>query len=115
MDNQHRAAPRAVIFDVDGVLVASPHERSWQLALQELVAGPWHTLSAASSYAPERFTTHVYQEQVAGKPRLSGAIAALRYFGFPDVDELAPVYAAHKQQMIEQLIEAGPFTQFDNA
>src|SRR6185437_11647123 len=47
----------AAIFDVDGVLVASPHERAWREALD--------------GYAdPESFTTEFYQAFVAGKPRL---------------------------------------------
>ena len=29
------------IFDVDGVLVDSPHERAWRDGLQELMEGPW--------------------------------------------------------------------------
>jgi beta-phosphoglucomutase-like phosphatase (HAD superfamily) len=39
---------QGVIFDVDGVLVASPHERAWQAALQELMAGDWRALAAAT-------------------------------------------------------------------
>ena len=50
----------AAIFDVDGVLVASPHERAWREALVGYVA-------------PARFTTEFYQAHVAGKPRLDGA------------------------------------------
>jgi beta-phosphoglucomutase-like phosphatase (HAD superfamily) len=38
--------PIAVIFDVDGVLVASPHERAWQEALASLVATEWRALAA---------------------------------------------------------------------
>ncbi|MCC7104512.1 MAG: HAD family phosphatase, partial [Chloroflexi bacterium] len=72
------------IFDVDGVLVASPHERAWQEALNRLMATEWRDLAARIEYRPERFTTAVYQEVVAGKPRQSGARAALEYFGVPD-------------------------------
>ena len=29
------------IFDVDGVLIDSPHERAWREALHELMEGPF--------------------------------------------------------------------------
>src|SRR5215475_8869704 len=74
------------IFDVDGVLVDSPHERAWREALQRLMAGPWRDIAAHTSYTPERFTTEVYQTYVAGKPREAGARAALDYFDVPDPD-----------------------------
>ena len=32
-----RGMPRGVIFDVDGVLVDSPHERAWKDSLRELM------------------------------------------------------------------------------
>jgi len=54
---------RAAIFDVDGVLPASLHERAWREALDGFAD-------------PARFTTAVYQAEVAGKPRLDGARAA---------------------------------------
>ena len=55
-----RRTLRAAIFDVDGVLVASPHERAWREAL-------------AGFADPTGFTTAFYQAYVAGKPRLDGA------------------------------------------
>jgi beta-phosphoglucomutase len=89
----------AAIFDVDGVLVASPHERAWREALQGIAE-------------PERFTTAVYQAHVAGKPRLNGARAVLEQLGVPDAERLAVLYAERKQQCIEELIAAGSFTAF---
>ena len=53
----------AAIFDVDGVLVASPHERAWREAL-------------AGFTDPARFTTEFYQAHVAGRRRLEGARSA---------------------------------------
>jgi beta-phosphoglucomutase len=83
----------AAIFDVDGVLLASPHERAWREALD--------------GFADKaRFTTAMYQSQVAGKPRLSGALAALRALGVANAEQRAPAYAAHKQKRLEDLIEA---------
>ncbi len=74
----------AAIFDVDGVLLASPHEPAWRDAL--------------AGYAdPDAFTTAIYQAQVAGKPRLDGARAALKVMGVTDPDGEAPAYAEAKQ------------------
>ena len=105
----------AVIFDIDGVLVDSPHERAWQDTLERLMATEWRDLQSQTTYAPEAFTTAVYQQFVAGKPRLSGAQAALEHFGIPDAAERAVQYAARKQEMIVELIERGEFFAFDDA
>jgi beta-phosphoglucomutase-like phosphatase (HAD superfamily) len=79
------------------------------------MATDWHGAVEAPSYAPERFTTAVYQTHVAGKPRLSGARAALEYFGVPDVERRAVEYAERKQRRIHQLIKAGEFVAFPDA
>ena len=106
---------RGVIFDVDGVLVDSPHERAWRDTLQQLMATEWRDLQAQTTYHPERFTVAVYQEFVAGKPRMSGARAALDYFGIPDAEQRAHLYAERKQQQVVELIEAGEFLAFPDA
>ena len=102
----------AVIFDVDGVLVKSPHERAWRDALALLMATEWATLAPAATYAPERFTTAVYQEHVAGKARLDGATAVLEFFGMPLAAQLAVTYAERKQRMIDEFILRGEFEAF---
>jgi beta-phosphoglucomutase len=102
----------AVIFDVDGVLVESPHERAWRHSLTSLITTEWGAEIGQTSYTPELFTTAVYQSEVAGKPRLSGARAALEYFRVPQAEERTPVYAAQKQRYLEQLINAGVFVAF---
>ena len=66
--SDHLQTLTAAIFDVDGVLLASPHERAWREALQGFAN-------------PNRFTSAMYQAHVAGKPRLSGARAALQALG----------------------------------
>ena len=79
---RHRKHPfRGVVFDVDGVLVDSPHERAWRETLERLMDGEWSGIRDRTSYAPERFSGDVYQRVVAGKPRLDGARAALDHFG----------------------------------
>jgi len=98
-------APRkllAAIFDVDGVLVASPHERAWREALTGFAD-------------PALFTTEFYQARVAGKPRLAGARATLEGLGVADATVRARQYAAKKQALIDRLIAAGEFEAFPDA
>ncbi len=92
----------AAIFDVDGVLLASPHERAWREALRGFAA-------------PGRFTTEIYQKYVAGKPRLSGARAALEQLGVPNAERQAVTYAERKQKRLEELIATRSFTAFPDA
>lgn len=106
---------RGAIFDVDGVLVDSPHYRAWRDALQELMDTEWADVRGRTSYAPEKFTEAMYQQVVAGRPRLAGARAALEYFGVPDAGRRAELYAAVKQEHLLTLIEAGEFTAFADA
>jgi len=93
---------KAAIFDVDGVLVASPHERAWREALQGFAD-------------PAGFTTEFYQAHVAGKPRLDGALAALEKLGAAGAAARAPEYAEKKQALIDKLIAAGEFDAFPDA
>jgi HAD superfamily hydrolase (TIGR01509 family) len=106
---------RGVIFDVDGVLVDSPHEQAWRDTLRELMETRWSDIRSSTAYAPERFTPGVYQNVVAGKPRMAGARAVLDYFEVPDADGRVAAYADCKQEMVVELIEAGRFTAFPDA
>jgi beta-phosphoglucomutase-like phosphatase (HAD superfamily) len=92
----------AAIFDVDGVLVDSPHEHAWREAL--------------SGFAePAGFTTVFYQSYVAGKSRLEGARAALEGLGGVEATAHAAEYAAVKQALIDRLIKEGSFEEFPDA
>ncbi len=106
---------RGAIFDIDGVLVDSPHERAWAESLEQLMATDWRAVRPQTSYRPERFTPTFYQEVVAGKPRLAGARAALEAFGVPDLDRRASQYGDRKQQRVVELIQAGEFRAFPDA
>lgn len=106
---------RGAIFDVDGVLVDSPHERAWREALKELMETEWRDVREETTYAPERFSAAVYQAVMAGKPRQAGARAALEYFSVPDAERLSEEYGERKQRRLEQLIEAGEFRAFPDA
>ena len=106
---------RGAIFDVDGVLVDTPHERAWRDTLQELMDAEWSDIRGETSYSPQRFTPEVYRQVIAGMPRMSGARAALHFFGVPDAEHRAEAYARTKQQKVVALIEAGEFSAYDDA
>jgi beta-phosphoglucomutase len=107
---------QGAIFDVDGVLVDSPHEKAWRESLRELMDTEWNDVRGQTTWSPEAFTSQVYQEQMSGKPRLSGARAALEYFHVPDDQDLRLAeYAVRKQEMVVRLIEAGDFTAYPDA
>jgi beta-phosphoglucomutase-like phosphatase (HAD superfamily) len=106
---------KGAIFDVDGVLVDSPHEKAWRESLRELMESDWGTIRDQTTWSPEAFTPQVYQEEMSGKPRMSGARAALDHFGVPDAERRVVEYAQHKQVMVVRLIEAGDFTAYPDA
>jgi trehalose/maltose hydrolase-like predicted phosphorylase/beta-phosphoglucomutase-like phosphatase (HAD superfamily) len=106
---------QGAIFDVDGVLVDSPHELAWRESLQRLMETEWRQVRDQTSWTPERFTSDVYQQVMAGKPRMAGARAALEYFGVPDVETRAERYGAAKQEQIMRLISEGRFMAFPDA
>ena len=106
---------QGVIFDVDGVLVNSPHEKAWRESLRELMESGWSDIRDQTTWSPDGFTAHMYQQYVAGKPRASGARAALDYFHVPDADKRVAEYAQNKQQMVVALIQAGDFTAYPDA
>ncbi len=50
--------------------------------------GEWSHVRYRTTWSPEAFTSQVYQEEMSGKPRLSGARAAPQVFEVPHVDAL---------------------------
>jgi beta-phosphoglucomutase len=100
--SDHPERLTAAIFDVDGVLLASPHERAWREALQGFAD-------------PDRFTTAIYEAHVAGKPRLVGARAALDALGVPDAERQTVAYANRKQKRLEELMHIGSVAAFPDA
>lgn len=106
---------QGAIFDVDGVLVDSPHERAWRESLRELMDTKWSDIRERTTWRPHRFTPQVYQQVMSGKPRMSGARAALEYFNVPDAAERAEIYADRKQAMVIELIKAGEFEAYPDA
>jgi beta-phosphoglucomutase-like phosphatase (HAD superfamily) len=106
---------RGAIFDVDGVLVDSPHEQAWREGLQQLMENEWSDIRPQTSYAPEKFTPEVYQRVMSGKPRYAGAQAVLKHFGMPDPEQHGREYGDRKQVMIVELIEASQFHAYPDA
>ena len=106
---------RGAIFDVDGVLVDSPHEEAWREGLRQLMENEWSDVRPRTSYAPEKFTPEVYQRVMSGMPRYVGAQAVLEYFGVPDAERRAREYGDRKQVMIVELIEESRFHAYPDA
>jgi trehalose/maltose hydrolase-like predicted phosphorylase/beta-phosphoglucomutase-like phosphatase (HAD superfamily) len=106
---------QGAIFDVDGVLVDSPHELAWRESFRALMETEWRDIRDQTSYSPERFTPAVYQQVMAGMPRMAGARAAMEHFGVPDIDTRVEQYAAGKQEHVVRLIEEGRFMAFADA
>ena len=69
------------IFDVDGVLVDSPHERHGAVAARA-VESEWADIRDQTTCRRKRSPASLPQ-QMSGKPRMSGARAALAYFAYP--------------------------------
>jgi trehalose/maltose hydrolase-like predicted phosphorylase/beta-phosphoglucomutase-like phosphatase (HAD superfamily) len=103
------------IFDVDGVLVDSPHELAWREAFRALMEGEWSDIRDQTRWTAESFTPAVYQQVMAGMPRMAGARAAMEHFGVPDIDARIEQYAAGKQEHVIRLIEEGRFMAFPDA
>ncbi|MCK0093424.1 HAD-IA family hydrolase [Rhodococcus sp. F64268] len=103
-----------VIFDVDGVLVDSPHEQAWRESLAQLMTGPWRDLAGRTTWTPDAFTSRVYREVLSGKPRHEGALACLEYFLVPDARRREREYSERKQTMLLEMIEAGRFDAYSD-
>jgi beta-phosphoglucomutase-like phosphatase (HAD superfamily) len=106
---------RGAIFDVDGVLVDSPHEAAWRDVFNELMRTDWADIADQTSWTPDAFTSEVYQQVLSGKPRMEGAMAALEHFGVPAPEQRVDAYADRKQEMVVELIEAGKFSAYPDA
>lgn len=106
---------KGAIFDVDGVLVDSPHEEAWREGLKELMETEWSDIRDQTAYSPEKFTPEIYQKVMSGKPRYAGAQDALEYFEVPDAEKRAQEYGDNKQKMIIELIEASQFYAYPDA
>jgi trehalose/maltose hydrolase-like predicted phosphorylase/beta-phosphoglucomutase-like phosphatase (HAD superfamily) len=109
---QARTPFEGAIFDVDGVLVDSPHEVAWRETLRKLMETRWSDIRPDTTWTPDAFTSQVYQQLIAGKPRHAGALAALAHFNVPAPESRVDEYAERKQKEVVARIEAGEFRAF---
>jgi beta-phosphoglucomutase-like phosphatase (HAD superfamily) len=119
-DSNSKRDPATIglIYDVDGVLVDSPHEESWGEAMRRLFEenNSWRSVRDQSSWDQKDYTQEVYLRYAAGKPRRDGARALMIYFDVPDPDEsrLDTLYD-FKQEVFLDLVDRGDFKVFDDA
>lgn len=100
------------IWDIDGVVIDSPHEEAWRVtAMKE----PWNADGLSSDF----YFTHV-----ASRPRYEGAhnilelLGIYRRLGATTEQEKRKVlqrYAAEKDALIKDLIDRGEFKLFPDA
>src|SRR5690242_21355838 len=89
---------RGAIFDVDGVLVDSPHEKAWRESLRELMESDWQDIREQTTWSPDAFTPRVNEQYVSGKPRMTGARAGLATFALRDAGSGAAENAKRRQE-----------------
>ena len=100
------------IWDIDGIVVDSPHEEAWRVtAMKE----PWHIKELSSDF----YFTHV-----ASRPRYEGGNNILQLYGVyerlgavteEERAKLLEKYCSEKNALIRELIGAGKFKLFDDA
>ena len=94
------------------MLVDSPHERAWRESLRELMETEWSDIRDQTTWTPEAFTPQVYQQEMSGKPRMSGALAAIEYFHVPDAETTTRRVRRAQAGDGGRLIKAGEFTAY---
>ncbi len=89
---------RALITDVDGVVLDTPHALAWRRAVERLAATLGYS-SVAELDEP------VYRRHLAGKTREAGARAALALCGLPDDAATVARLCTIKQRLFEDLVQ----------
>jgi len=99
----------AFIFDIDGVVVDSPHEEAWR--------------QTAKKWGIKRFTSEDYLRTAAGRPRAEGAEQIFRQFGLYErlgleqaLERKAALeqFCAEKQRLIEAYIRRREFEVYES-
>ncbi len=105
-----------VIFDVDGVLVASPHERAWRESLEGLMRAPGASSRRHTCIDPARSPPRSIRHTSPASRDTPVRVRVLEYFGVPDAASRAEASTpTAKQRQIEALIAAGNFAAFADA
>jgi len=98
-----------LIFDIDGVVVDTPHEVAWR--------------RTARRWGIERFTSEDYLQTAAGRPRMEGAVRIFERFdlfnrlGLDSEEkrrEAVQRFCDEKQAMIRDAIERREFEVYDD-
>jgi len=101
-----------LIWDIDGVVVDSPHEEAWRITAQK---APWRV---------DELEPDFYLTQVASRPRYEGGNNILELKGVyerlgatsqKEKDILLEKYCREKNELIKELIRAGKFKLFADA
>lgn len=100
------------LFDVDGIIVSTPHEKAWRDSALE-----WNLISMSFDF------TSFYQKHVAGIPGLKGAEEILDKTGYyknqkienqEEKERIAAGFRKTKQKFLGKYIEAGEFKVFED-
>jgi len=100
------------IWDIDGIVVDSPHEETWRVTAMK---APWNI---------EQLSSDFYFTHVASRPRYEGGNNILRLYGVyerlgavteEEKARLLEKYCSEKNALIRELIEAGKFKLFGDA
>lgn len=83
---------KAAIFDLDGVIVQTPHFDAWKLTFETKVGVPQFTLTDYATY-------------VSGKPRKEGLRSFLEVSGIAANEAQIDTFAANKQDILIQLMK----------
>ncbi len=100
------------IWDIDGIVVDSPHEEAWRVTAMK---APWNI---------EQLSSDFYFTHVASRPRYEGGNNILRLYGVyerlgavteEEKARLLEKYCSEKNALIRELIGAGKFKLFGDA
>ena len=102
------------IWDVDGVIVDSPHELAWRLTAE---MAPWNVDEG-------RLDSGFYHEYVSGRPRYEGGNAILERLGVyerlgaetdDEKEEILEQYCTRKNELFKELVGEGRFEVFETS
>jgi beta-phosphoglucomutase len=100
------------IWDIDGVVIDSPHEESWRLTGKR---GPWNTKGLTSDFYFEHVASRLRQEGARNILELLGVYDRLGATTEEEKTRLGSRYAEEKDALLKDLIERGEFELFRDA
>jgi beta-phosphoglucomutase len=106
---QLRREDLALILDVDGVLVDTPNQQAWAVAVREILTIHGRSIDL------ELLPAFVYQRDIAGRSRREGAAGVLQYHGIVETERTVDRLCAAKDSVYRRLIEHGRFSVYEDA